>query len=59
MLKKCGQNVILNNIQPPSCLLCTVLRKERLSSQGQLRGYNKLAFMVEMPRNLKELVCGT
>ena len=24
-----------NNIQPPSCLRCTVLRKERLSSQGR------------------------
>ena len=30
------------NIRPPSCLRCTVLRKERLSSKG----YNKLTFIV-------------
>ena len=47
------------NIQPPSCLRCTVLRKERLSSQGRQRGYNKLTFIVEMRRYLKEHVCGT
>ena len=41
------------NIQPPSCLRCTVLRKERLSSQGRQRGYNKLTFIVEIPRYLK------
>ena len=35
------------------------LRKERLSSQGPQRGYNKLTFIVEMPQYLKELVCGT
>ena len=47
------------NIQPPSCLRCTVLRNERLSSQGRQRGYNKLALIVEIPRYLKEHVCGT
>ena len=47
------------NIQPPSCLRCTVLRKERLSSQGRQRGYNKRTFIVEVPRYLKEHVCGT
>ena len=47
------------NIQPPSCLRCTVLRNERLSSQGRQRGYNKLTFIVEMLRYLKEHVCGT
>ena len=46
------------NIQPPSCLQCTVLRKERLSSQGRQRGFNKLTFIVEMPRYFKEHVCG-
>ena len=34
LLKKCARNIVLNNIQPPSCLRCTVSRKERLSSQG-------------------------
>ena len=47
------------NIQPPSCLRCTVLRKERLSSQGRQRGYNKLTFIVEIPRYVEEQVCGT
>ena len=41
------------NIQPPSCLRCTVLRKERLSSQRRQRGYNKLTFILEIPRYLK------
>ena len=48
-----------NNIQPPSCLRCTVLRKERLSSQGRQRGCNKLTFIGEIPRYLKKHVCGT
>ena len=39
------------NIQPPSCLRCTVLRKERPSSQGRQRGDNKLTFILEIPRN--------
>ena len=43
---------ITANIQPPSCLRCTVLRKERLSSQGRQRGYNKLTFIAEIPRYL-------
>ena len=47
------------NIQPPSCLRCTVLRKGRLSSQGRQRGYNKLTFIVEIPRYFKEHFCGT
>ena len=42
-----------NNIQPPSCLRCSVLRKKRLSSQGRQRGYNKLTFIGEIPRYLK------
>ena len=41
------------NIQPPSCLRCTVLRKERQSSQGRQRGYNKLTFIVENHDTLK------
>ena len=48
-----------NNIQPPSCLRCTVLRKERLSSQGRQRGCNKLTFIGEIPRYLQKHVCGT
>ena len=42
------------NTQPPSCLRFTVLRNERLSSQGRQRGYNKLTFIVEIPRYLKK-----
>ena len=38
-----------NNILLPSCLRCTVLRKERVSSQGRQRGSNKHTFIVEMP----------
>ena len=34
-----------NNMQPPSCLRCTVLQKERLSTQRPQRGYNKLTFI--------------
>ena len=34
-----------NNIQPPSCFRCTVSQKERLSSPGPQRGYNKLTFI--------------
>ena len=46
--------LVRKNIQPPSCLRCTVLRKERLSSQGRQRGYNKLTFIVEIPRYVKD-----
>ena len=35
-----------------------VLRKEGLFSQGRQRGYSKLTFIVEIPRYLKEHVCG-
>ena len=42
-----------NSIQPPSCLRCTVLRKERLSSQNLLL----FTCIVEMPQYLN--VCGT
>ena len=59
----CSKNVheVLGrkNIQPPSCLRCTVSRKERLYSQVRQRGYNKLIFVVEIQRYLKEHVCGT
>ena len=37
------------NIRPPSCVRCTLLRKERLSSKG----YNKLTFIVEILLYLK------
>ena len=37
------------SIQSPPWLRCTVLRKERLSSQGRQRGYNKFTFIVKMP----------
>ena len=47
------------NIQPPSCLRCTVLRKEGLSPQRRQRGYNKLTFIVEILRYVEEHVCGT
>ena len=49
-LKNVREMLRRNNIQPPSCIRCIVLRKERLSSQGRQRGYNKLTFIVEIPR---------
>ena len=58
-LKNVREMLRRNNIQPPSCIRCIVLRKERLSSQGRQRGYNKLTFILEISRYLKEHVCGT
>ena len=43
------------NIKPPSCLRCTVLRKESLSSQARQRGYNKLTFILENLDTLKNV----
>ena len=49
-LKNVREMLRSNNIQPPSCIRCIVLRKERLSSEGRQQGYNKLTFIVEIPQ---------